>query len=71
MAPLLAYLRELGVVPSASLSRPSTMAELLGERFRGYLVVERGLAKGTVVGYVDAVKPFLAELDEDGVDLGD
>ena len=69
MAPLLAYLRELGVVPSASPSRPSTKAELLGERFGRYLTVERGLAKATVTGYVDAVKPFLAGLDEDGVDL--
>jgi integrase/recombinase XerD len=69
MAPLLAYLRGLGVVPSASVSRPSTRAELLGERFRAYLAIERGLAKGTVTGYVDAVKPFLAGLDDDGLDL--
>jgi len=69
MAPLLAYLRELGVVPSASPSRLSTRAEMLGERFGRYLTVERGLAGGTVTGYVDAVKPFLAGLDEDGLDL--
>lgn len=71
MAPLLAHLRGLGVVPPASPSRLSTRAEVLGERFRRYLIVERGLAEGTVVGYVDAVKPFLAGLDEDGVDLRD
>jgi integrase/recombinase XerD len=71
MEPLLAYLRELGVVPSASVSRPSTRAEVLGERFRVYLTVERGLAEGTVAGYVDAVKPFLAGLDDDGLDLRD
>ena len=70
LAPLLAYLRELGVVPPSAV-QPSTRAEMLGERFRGYLAVERGLARGTVVGYVDAVKPFLAELDEDGLDLGE
>lgn len=52
MAPLLAYLRELGVVPSPSPVQPSTRAEMLGERFRGYLAVERGLARGTVIGYV-------------------
>jgi integrase/recombinase XerD len=69
MAPLLAYLRALGVVPPASSSRLSTRAEMLGERFRRYLTVERGLAKGTVIGYVDAVKPFLAGLDEDGLEL--
>jgi len=72
MAPLLAYLRELGVVPSASPTRrPSTRAEMLGERFRGYLTVERGLAESTAIGYIDAVKPFLAGLDEDGLDLGE
>lgn len=71
MAPLLAYLRGLGVLPSASPAQPSTRAEMLGERFRGYLAVERGLAKSTVIGYVDAVKPFLAGLDEDGLDLGE
>jgi integrase/recombinase XerD len=69
MAPLLAYLRALGVAPSASPARPSTRAELLGERFRVFLAVERGLAEGTVTGYVDAVKPFLAGLDDDGLDL--
>jgi integrase/recombinase XerD len=71
MAPLLAYLRELGVVPSASPAQPSTRAEVLGERFRGYLAVERGLAESTAIGYVDAVKPFLAGLDEDGLNLGE
>ncbi len=71
MTPLLAYLRELGVVPSASSVQPSTRAEMLDERFRRYLVVERGLAERTAIGYVDAVKPFLAGLDEDGLDLGE
>lgn len=71
IAPLLGYLRELRVVPLASASRPSTRAEMLGERFCRYLTVERGLAKGTVTGYVDAVKPFLAGLDDDQLDLRD
>jgi site-specific recombinase XerD len=71
MAPLLGFLRRLGVMPLASVPRPSTRAELLGERFRGYLSIERGLAKGTVTGYVDAVKPFLAGLDDEGLDLRD
>ncbi len=71
MTPLLGYLREFGVVPSASPAQPSTRAEMLGERFRGYLAVERGLAESTAIGYVDAVKPFLAGLDEDGLNLGE
>jgi integrase/recombinase XerD len=71
MVPLLAYLRELGVVLSALPARPSTRAGMLGERFGVYLSVERGLAERTVTGYVDAVKPFLAGLDDDRLDLRD
>jgi integrase/recombinase XerD len=71
MAPLLVYLRELGVVPSASPLEPSTKAEELGQRFGRYLTVERGLAEGTVTGYVDAVRPFLAELDREQLELHD
>ena len=71
MAPMLVYLRVLGVVPSASPSEPSTRAEELGQRFGRYLTVERGLAEGTVTGYVDAVRPFLAELDREQLDLHD
>ncbi len=70
MAPLLAYLRALGVAPSASPARPSTRAEVLGERFRAFLAVKPRMAQ-TVTGYVDAVKPFLAGLDDDGLDLRD
>jgi site-specific recombinase XerD len=69
MAPLLAYLRALGVAPPAVPPRPSTRAEELAERFGRYLAVERGLAKGTVTGYVDAVKPFLSALDEERLAL--
>jgi integrase/recombinase XerD len=71
IAPLLGYLRELGVVPSASPTCPSTRAEMLGGRFRVYLTVERGLAEETATGYVDAVKPFLAGLDDEQLDLRD
>jgi integrase/recombinase XerD len=71
IAPLLGYLRELGVVPSASPVRPTTRAEVLGGRFRVYLTVERGLAEETAAGYVDAVKPFLAGLDDEQLDLRD
>ena len=71
VAPLLGYLRGLGVVPLASPVQPLTRAGVLGERFRGYLIDERGLAKGDCpTGYVDAVKPFLAGLDEDGLIFG-
>jgi integrase/recombinase XerD len=69
MAPLVGYLRRLGVAPPPVRSRALTRAGELGERFGEYLAVERGLAQGTVTGYVDAVRPFLAGLDEDGLAL--
>jgi integrase/recombinase XerD len=34
--------------------------EVLLERYRGYLLGERGLSAGTVRGYVDRVRPFVA-----------
>lgn len=52
MAPLLGYLRGLGVAPVSAPSQPGTPAELLLERFGEYLILERGLAAGTVVDYV-------------------
>lgn len=58
LEPLLAYLRGLGVVPAAEAPVLSA-AELLLERYRDYLTVERGLAAGTARGYVDLVRPFV------------
>jgi len=71
VAPLLAYLRKLGAVPSSPPVPPSTRAEMLGGRFRCYLIGERGLAEETATGYVDAVMPFLAGLDDEQLDLRD
>jgi site-specific recombinase XerD len=70
LEPLLGYLCELGVVPPAEAPVLSA-AELLLERYRDYLTVERGLAAGTARGYVDLVRPFVASrLDGSGeVDL--
>lgn len=66
MAPLLGYLRGLGVAPRAPLPpRPDSPAELLLERFSGYLRRERGLAAGTVWDYVHAARPFLVALEGD------
>ena len=58
MAPLLGYLRELRVAPTAE-QVPLTVAEELLDRYRRYLIVERGLTPGTVRGYVDLVRPFV------------
>lgn len=66
MAPLLGYLRALGVAPAAQRAQPDTPAEQLLERFGEYLTIERGVAAGTVVDYVHAVRPFLAAIGGDG-----
>lgn len=59
LVPLLGYLRGLGVVPSAD--EPSlSNAELLLDRYRDYLLVERGLTAGTARGYVDCVRSFVS-----------
>ena len=60
LEPLLGYLRELGVVLPAPVVVMATPADELLERYRRFLLGERGLAVGTVRGYVDIVGPFLA-----------
>jgi site-specific recombinase XerD len=59
-APLLGYLAPLGVLPVAPPVVLDPVAAVL-ERYRRFLVVERGLTASTARGYVDAVRPFLAE----------
>ena len=66
LVPLLAYLRGLGVVPGADRPALSNVGLLL-ERFREYLLVERGVTAGTARGYIDCVRPFVASrVSEDG-----
>ena len=63
---LLELLRELGVVPVAV--RPvRTPTEALMESFMGYLLSERGLAAGTVRGYVDRAARFVTGLAPGGL----
>lgn len=59
MAPLLGFLRAVGAVPAAVAPAPATPVGELLERYRRYLLVERGLAAGTARDYLDAVRPFL------------
>lgn len=59
MAPLLGYLRGLGVAPAASPRVAVGAVELLLAGYRDYLAVERGLTSDTIEGYVLAVRPFL------------
>jgi integrase/recombinase XerD len=76
LAPLLDYLAPLGVLPAPSGVRLGPVEELLG-RYGAYLLAERGLSAGTVRGYVDCVRPFVAgrrrgdHLDLAGVTAGD
>jgi integrase/recombinase XerD len=65
-APLLRYLRGLGVAPSPLPSVPVGATEALLERFGAYLALERGVTAETVEGYVAAVRPFLAWLGGEG-----
>jgi integrase/recombinase XerD len=60
VAPLLAHLDRAGVLPMRAPAAASTPAEALLERYRVYLVEERGLAAGTVGGYVHVAGLFLA-----------
>jgi integrase/recombinase XerD len=68
LLPLLGYLRGLGVVPAAP-EPELTAVESLLERYRDYLIVERGLTAGTARGYVDSVRPFLAGRVDAGGEL--
>ena len=63
---LLELLRELGVVPPPVLATRS-LDEALMDSFERYLLSERGLAAGTVAGYVAHGSRFVAGLDPGGL----
>jgi integrase/recombinase XerD len=69
MAPLLGYLRGLGVAPAASPRLAVGTVEVLLADYREYLAVERGLTANTIEGYVLAVRPFLDGRLRDGDEL--
>lgn len=60
LAPLLGYLRGLGVAPQAESAAPVTPAEVLLEEYRGWLLAERGVQVKVARGYLDLVRPFVA-----------
>ena len=66
MAPLLGFLRGLGVAPQPRMPVPQTPADQLAMRFGEYLARERGLAGESVRSYTGVARRFLA-----GVALGD
>lgn len=71
MAPLLGYLRGLGVVPPALPRVAVGAVEVLLADYREYLAVERGLTADTIEGYALAARPFLEarQCDGDRLDL--
>ena len=66
MAPLLGYLRDLGVPQTPSPVAPATPAEDLLERYRCYLIQERGLATSTVAAYSHVARLFLFNRSPEG-----
>ena len=66
MAPALVYLRGVGAAPTPDRLEPATPAEELLDAYRAYLVEERGLAGGTVAGYLHVARLFLAARSADG-----
>ncbi len=63
--PLISYLIASGAL-AAPVAGPAGPAEVMIERYRRYLLVERGLTKGTAHVYVDAVRPLVARFATDG-----
>lgn len=59
LGPLLDHLRRLGVVPEPEVAAPDGPQEQLVERYRAYLVRERGLVAATVAWYVVVARLFL------------
>jgi integrase/recombinase XerD len=67
LAPLVTYLRRLGVVPPEPPRVPTGPVEALLRQYQGYLLVERGLAASTAALNVRLARPFLAsQLGVDG-----
>ena len=60
LAPLLGYLRGLGVAPPPEVPAPQTWADELVDGYRRWLLAERGLGVKVARGYVDSVRPFVA-----------
>ena len=59
LAPLLEYLRRVGVAPLPEASVPQTLAEELLDGYRRWLLAERGLRLTVARGYLNAVRPFV------------
>ena len=65
MAPILGYLRSLGVAPPQAEAVPATRLEVLLDRYRAYLAGERGVAASTSRHYLRCAGRFLGSLPGD------
>jgi integrase/recombinase XerD len=68
LAPLLGFLRGLGVAPPPRMPVPQTPADQLAMRFGEYLARERGLAGDSVRSYTGVARRFLAGAAFDGAE---
>ena len=66
LVPLLGYLRREGAAPQASPADPVTPAGALLDRWRHYLVTERGVAPATARDYAGKVRWFVAGRENAG-----
>jgi integrase/recombinase XerD len=66
LVPLLGYLRRLDAAPQAPSPVPAP-ADALLDRYRRYLVTERGVGTETAADYAAKVRPFLAGRQKEGV----
>ena len=70
LGPLLWYLRELGAVPQVPPDVVIAPEEVLLERYRHYLTLERGVVASTARYYIHLVRPFLVtRVTNGGIDL--
>jgi hypothetical protein len=60
VVPILDHLRGLGVAPKPAPVVPDGPIEVLIERYKGYLLAERGLLTGSVRNYVIVARSFLS-----------
>jgi site-specific recombinase XerD len=67
LAPLLGYLRRLGAAPEAPAPAPAGPVGELLDRYRRYLVTERGIGAATAADYAAKTRSFLAARQEAGV----
>jgi len=68
MAPVLGYLRRLGVIPEPEWVVPSTPVEVVLENYHRYLAAERGLAPSSMPYYERIARLFLAEAAATGTE---